>query len=321
MNNTCYYFHNTELQSFNEALKVCSTKFEKYGFKNGRMYEPRNKDTFEKLYKKAEEWAQYPTLQLWIGLHDYDKEGEFKFTSDKKIPDWAPWARGQPNGGRLENCATTFIADKGESPEWFDRPCLEFERNGDPGHRFFCECHLEEENANDQESKNSSSKDSLKVDGLRAKLNKEIKACKGGECLKPVADNASTTTENIRKTDISSTQNPNPVPTTTEKEEGSNPELPEVDAIRANLTKEIRACNGGDCLKSTDATTTTDDINKENNEISDKKEAAQPLVQSDSPKIVPIEDSGRQFDGWSFFWWNDSYNRNGCNCIHGCQIL
>ena len=47
---------------------------------------------------------------------------------------------------------------------------------------------------------------------------------------------------------------------TTEKEEDSNPELPEVDAIRANLTKEIRACNGGDCLESTDTTTTTDDI-------------------------------------------------------------
>merc|ERR1712079_357373 len=48
-------------------------------------------------------------------------------------------------------------------------------------------------------------------------------------------------------------------------------------------------------------TTTTDDTNQENNEISQSKETAEPLVQSDSPIAVPIEDSGRQFDGWSFF--------------------
>ena len=42
-------------------------------------------------------------------------------------------------------------------------------------------------------------------------------------------------------------------------------------------------------------------FSQENNEISDSKETAEPLVQSDSPIAVPIDDSGRQFDGWSFF--------------------
>ena len=54
----------------------------------------------------------------------------------------------QPNGGKHENCLTSFIPDSGESPEWFDRPCVEYERNGEPGHRFMCECHVEEKNAN-----------------------------------------------------------------------------------------------------------------------------------------------------------------------------
>ena len=54
----------------------------------------------------------------------------------------------QPNGGKRENCLTSFIPDSGESPEWFDRPCVEYERNGEPGHRFMCECHVEEKDAN-----------------------------------------------------------------------------------------------------------------------------------------------------------------------------
>ena len=92
MNNTCYSFHNVEEQSFDKAQKICSDEFKKYGFKNGRIYEPRNLDTFVKIYKMAEEYANYPTLQLWIGLHDYDKEGEFRYGSDKQLPKLKiPW--------------------------------------------------------------------------------------------------------------------------------------------------------------------------------------------------------------------------------------
>ena len=92
MNNTCYSFHNVEEQSFDKAQKICSDEFKKYGFKNGRIYEPRNLDTFVKIYKMAEEYANYPTLQLWIGLHDYEKEGEFRYDSDKQLPKLKiPW--------------------------------------------------------------------------------------------------------------------------------------------------------------------------------------------------------------------------------------
>ena len=42
MNEKCYYFHDREVQSFEEAKNICSNKFQKYGFDNGRLYEPRN---------------------------------------------------------------------------------------------------------------------------------------------------------------------------------------------------------------------------------------------------------------------------------------
>merc|ERR1712223_408737 len=110
-----------------------------------------------------------------------------------------------------------------------------------------------------------------------------------------------TETENVSKNDISSTENTISVSTSAsiENAEGSNPDS-KVDIS---------------------TTTTTDDTNQENNKISDSKETAEPLAQSDSPIAVPIEDSGRQFDGWSFFWRNNSYYWNSCNCFLGCQIL
>ena len=47
----------------------------------------------------------------------------------------------QPNGGIAENCLTTFIPNGGNSPKWFDRPCVEESDSvGDPGHKFMCEC-------------------------------------------------------------------------------------------------------------------------------------------------------------------------------------
>ena len=46
----------------------------------------------------------------------------------------------QPNGGKAENCLTTFIPDNGTIPKWYDRPCEEYDSIGEPGHKFMCEC-------------------------------------------------------------------------------------------------------------------------------------------------------------------------------------
>jgi len=302
MNNTCYSFHNVEIRHFDEAQKICSDEFKKYGLNNGRIYEPRNNKTFVKLYKMAEKFSNYPTLQIWIGLHDNEKEGEFRYDSDNQIPTIdIPWGLRQPNGGKRENCATSFIPDSGESPEWFDRPCFENDPNGEPGHRFFCECHIEEEHANEQVSKNSSSKDHLKINETRAMLMAEIKAHDGVSALKSVDDNNSTKTENVSKDerladnpDLDESSSESSTSTTTQNVVGSNPES-NVDMTPATTTDD------GANLRLSQEREYDLRTNSENNEISDAKETAQPLVQNDSPIVVPIPDSGRQFDGWSFF--------------------
>ena len=49
----------------------------------------------------------------------------------------------QPNGGSSENCLTSFIPYNGNSPKWYDRPCVENDVIGEKGHKFMCE--VEEE--------------------------------------------------------------------------------------------------------------------------------------------------------------------------------
>ena len=45
----------------------------------------------------------------------------------------------QPNGGSSENCLTSFIPYNGNSPKWYDRPCVENDAFGEKGHKFMCE--------------------------------------------------------------------------------------------------------------------------------------------------------------------------------------
>ena len=57
----------------------------------------------------------------------------------------------QPNGGLAENCLTTFIPKNGDSPMWFDRPCVEESDEfvySDSGHAFMCECNFPDQKQN-----------------------------------------------------------------------------------------------------------------------------------------------------------------------------
>ena len=51
---------------------------------------------------------------------------------------------GQPNGGRGENCLTSFRLRGTANPLWYDRPCDEIDTTGELGHSFMCECKVEE---------------------------------------------------------------------------------------------------------------------------------------------------------------------------------
>ena len=92
MNNKCYYFHNEEVQSFNDAQEICRNKFKQQGFDNGRLYEPRTIESFQMVYELAEEFSKKKTLTIWLGLEDKEKEGEFTYSSDGTLPTFSiPW--------------------------------------------------------------------------------------------------------------------------------------------------------------------------------------------------------------------------------------
>jgi len=150
----CYFFHNKEVQSFDDSQKICSDAFKKHGFDNGRVYEPRGSgyvdyiENFIKVYEMAEEFSKRPTLQLWIGLNDKEKDGQFVYNSNGRLPRHTSWEYdSQPNGGLAENCVTAFKENQDDySPSWYDRPCIENDSFGDVGHKFMCECDVPDQN-------------------------------------------------------------------------------------------------------------------------------------------------------------------------------
>jgi hypothetical protein len=92
MNGRCYYFFNEE-ESFDNAQKICSAKFKEHGFNNGKLYEPEDLKNFAKIYELAEKFSKKPTLQIWLGLNDKSKEGEFVYISNGKQPKFnSPWS-------------------------------------------------------------------------------------------------------------------------------------------------------------------------------------------------------------------------------------
>ena len=98
LNKRCYYFHNKDEVSFDNAKKICSEIFKRIGFGKGRLYEPENLDDFDKIYKLAEEFdeklslpeTEKQPLQLWLGLNDRSKEGDFVYNSNGKLPEFEP---------------------------------------------------------------------------------------------------------------------------------------------------------------------------------------------------------------------------------------
>ena len=62
LNNRCYYFHNKEEISFDNAKKICSEIFKNIGFGKGRLYEPEYLEDFTKIYELAEEFSEKLSL-------------------------------------------------------------------------------------------------------------------------------------------------------------------------------------------------------------------------------------------------------------------
>jgi len=310
----CYFFHNKEVRAFDDAKKICSDTFKQHGFENGRIYEPKDSENFVKIYKLAEEFSKRPTLQLWLGLNDREKEGEFVYNSNGKLPKIEEhWADRQPNGGLNENCLTTFMPDEDDSPRLYDRPCVEVDSIGETGHKFFCECNVPDQKQTIKETtvEDAISKDHLNVSKARADLMSDIKNCKGGACLSPANDekiNSKKIETKVKKVDLKSTETSSkagPIETDTTLS-GTNFNKSTVDHLndsdaRANLMAEIKACGThlstavGHCLDSTDSGS------KDSTTMQKKVVPSSSPLKDDSNEEKVYMCKCVQFHGWSFF--------------------
>ena len=113
----------TEWKSFDDAAKHCIQI-------KGKLFEPKtekeNNDVMKFLnlavlcsswqYNRAAKCKGY-----WLGIHDKDQDGQFKYLSDNRALEFEKWNSGEPNNGNKEkNCA--LVAGRPE-PEWIDDPC------------------------------------------------------------------------------------------------------------------------------------------------------------------------------------------------------
>ena len=91
-NGKCYYFHNEEVQSFDDAQQLCFDKFKQQGFDNGRLFEPKTSESLQQVYKLAEKFSKRQTLTIWLGLDDKKNEGKYTYSSDGTLPSFTlPW--------------------------------------------------------------------------------------------------------------------------------------------------------------------------------------------------------------------------------------
>jgi len=308
INDRCYFFHNKEVRAFDDAQKICSVIGKQHGFENGRIYEPKDSENFVKIYKLAEEFSKRPTLQLWLGLNDREKDGEFVYNSNGKLPKIKEhWADRQPNGGLAENCLTTFMPDDDDSPRLYDRPCVETDPIGETGHKFFCECNVPDQKQTHKETmvEDAISKDHLNVSEARADLMSDIKDCKGGACLSPANNenmNSKILETKVKKADMKSTETSSktdPIETNATLSainiNKSTVDHLNVSDARANLMDEIKTCGGGKCLKSADS-------GSKDSTATQKKvvPSSSPLKDDSNEKKVYMCECV-QFHGWSFF--------------------
>ena len=113
----------SEPKSFDDAAKHCIQI-------RGKLFEPRtekeNNDVmkFLNLAALCSGWQHNRAAKCkgyWLGIHDKDQDGQFKYLSDNSALEFEKWNSGEPNNGnKEEDCA--LVAGIPE-PEWIDDPC------------------------------------------------------------------------------------------------------------------------------------------------------------------------------------------------------
>ena len=108
INDHCYYHHSVEM-TYDEAKKLCATKFV-----GGKLFEP------ESLAKNNLVWNAYKDYwpAPWIGINEKNSENNFHYDSTGENPPFnQPWHPTYSN--RYPNaCAVIFKGGK-----WYDQKC------------------------------------------------------------------------------------------------------------------------------------------------------------------------------------------------------
>ena len=61
----------------------------------------------------------WPKCVAWTGFSDENEEGNYVDVNEEKALNFDPWAPGEPNGKRNENCGISYKLRSG----WYDAPC------------------------------------------------------------------------------------------------------------------------------------------------------------------------------------------------------
>ena len=97
-----------EPKSFDDAAKHCIQI-------GGKLFEPKSEKENDDVIDSFE------TLQFWLGIHDNEEEGHFKYQSDNSELEFEKWYSGEPNNiNNEENCARVV---HGSEHQWNDIPC------------------------------------------------------------------------------------------------------------------------------------------------------------------------------------------------------
>ncbi|XP_062610700.1 perlucin-like protein [Saccostrea cucullata] len=103
--NNCYLFSETKT-TFEAAKDICN---------KARAYILEDLSPWEMLLTKAKGFTH-----MWIGATDIRQEGVYVYESTGSRVTNGDWFKGQPGGGRDENCV---VASKDNNWQWHDFPC------------------------------------------------------------------------------------------------------------------------------------------------------------------------------------------------------
>ena len=118
----CFQF---EKKTVVQALAFCNSI-------GSKLFEPKDLPSNDFVTTEAKARG---VSQFWIGIHDIQTEGTFRYDSNNESITWSNWNEGQPNdNGGGEDCTTVGVTqitwasgdqniDSSHVGQWWDQQC------------------------------------------------------------------------------------------------------------------------------------------------------------------------------------------------------